>query len=88
MKKEKRCKTCQKLDIGQYLCDTCGKDLLKKYQGIPFTLECGYGSGLDGEEYDFCGFTCLLQFITAELRKTQPKETRFEYGKEDDNVES
>lgn len=83
MKKEKRCPHCKQENIEQYLCDTCGKDLLKKYNGVPFTLDCGYGSELDGEVYDFCNFTCLLQFITAELKKTQPKETRFEYGKEE-----
>ena len=82
MKKEKICKTCQRNTIDDYLCDTCGKDLKKKYIGIPITLEFSYGHELDGETYHFCNYTCLLQFITAELRKTQPKETRFEYGKE------
>jgi len=53
----------------EYLCDTCGKDLLKDVYGVPITVEFGYGSELDGEDYHFDNYSCLLKFITAELRK-------------------
>jgi len=80
MKKEKICKHCRQPNIEQFLCDTCGTDLLRKYDGIPFSLDCGYGSGLDGTTYDFCTFTCLLKFIVEELKKIKPKDERFIYG--------
>jgi YHS domain-containing protein len=81
MKKDKFCKHCNQIYTNQFLCDTCGKDLIKEHLGVPITTEFSYGSELDGEIYHFCGYTCLLQFITAELKKTQPKDDRFEYGK-------
>jgi len=63
-----------------YYCDTCGKELLVEFLGVPISVDFGYGHELDGEEYHFCTYTCLLQFITAELKKTQSKDERFIYG--------
>ena len=58
----------------EYICDVCGKD------DIPFTLSCGYGSDLDGEQYEFCSFQCMLQFIKDELSKQEPLDDRFIFG--------
>ena len=86
MKKEKICKSCHQVREERYLCDTCGGDLFAVYYGVPFTLDCR--TDLDETQYHFCSFTCILKFIVEELKKTQPKETRFEYGKENNNVKS
>ena len=74
MKKARICKHCHTGFADIYLCDTCEKDLLKEFDGVPITHE------LDGEEYHFCDYTCLLKFVIEELKKTQPKDDRFEYG--------
>lgn len=57
----------------EYKCDTCGKDLLKEINGIPITVEFSYGSPLDGEEYHFCNYQHLLEFIVNELKKEKIK---------------
>jgi hypothetical protein len=31
----------------------------------------GYGHSLDGENYHFCNYQCLLMFIIDELKKQQ-----------------
>jgi len=69
----KCCDKCNSED-SIYVCDVCGK------QDIPFTLSCGYGSDLDGEQYDFCSFQCMLQFIKDELSKQEPQDDRFIFG--------
>jgi len=58
----------------QYLCDTCGIDLLKKIHGIPVEISFSYGHELDGEEYHFCSNRCLLKFIIAEENKNNPRD--------------
>jgi len=50
----------------EYVCDTCGQNLS---QGIPITVTFGYGSSLDGTEYNFCNYICLFKFIAAENAK-------------------
>lgn len=52
-----------------YKCDTCGEDLLVKFLGVPITINFSYGHDLDGSEYHFCAYSCLLKFITDELHK-------------------
>jgi hypothetical protein len=63
------CGECGSSIGDHYRCDTCGKDLIIEYLGIPITLSCGYGSPLDGTEYHFCDSICLLDFISAEQKK-------------------
>jgi YHS domain-containing protein len=73
MKKEIFCNKCNgKVGINYY-CDTCSNNLITKYYGIPITIEFSYGHNLDGTEYHFCDYQCLLQFISEELKKQQPK---------------
>lgn len=50
----------------EYYCDTCGNQL---EIGVPITISFGYGHNLDGEEYHFCNYQCLLPFILGELKK-------------------
>ena len=59
--------------IGQK-CDTCGRDNLGS-DFIPIRLEFSYGSGLDGETYDFCSNECAIKFLTDELNKGKKNET-------------
>jgi hypothetical protein len=73
MIKRKVCKKCNSEYSLEKICDTCGK----KLNGIDDLI-----LNIDSEDYDFCNYTCLLQFIVQEIKKTQPKEYRFEYGKE------
>jgi len=63
------------------ICDTCGKDIIEEKWGIPITINFGYGSELDGNEYHFDDLKCLLSFTLDEMKKENP-ENRFEYGKE------
>jgi hypothetical protein len=50
-------------------CDTCGKDNRVDIGNVPIHLNFSYGSDLDGANYDFCEYKCLLDFINAELKK-------------------
>jgi len=68
-------------DGEQIVCDTCGKDIIEEKWGIPITINFGYGSELDGNEYHFDDLKCLLSFTLDEMKKENP-ENRFEYGKE------
>lgn len=73
------CKECGG-EEKQYLCDTCGVDLLFENLGLPVTISFGYGSELDGEEYHFCNLNCLKKFINDEISKDKPKDNRFIFG--------
>jgi len=73
MKHIRECQECGYFYGDTYSCDTCGKDLLSEFFGIPLTLDCSYGHYLDGTEYHFCNFSCLLQFISKELVKVNPR---------------
>lgn len=84
MKKNKRCEECGGHNFEEYNCDTCEKNLLSAFYGVPITVEFSYGHELDGSEYHFCNYKCLLRFITQELRK-QSKDERFEFGKGEKN---
>jgi len=55
------------------ICDTCGTNILIEFNGIPVTVEFGYGSGLDGESFEFCNLKCLSVFINEELKKSEEK---------------
>jgi YHS domain-containing protein len=81
MKKTKKCKHCGASFGDTYKCDTCSKDLIENYTGIPITVYFGFGSQLDGEEYHFCNEGHAIKFLADELRKNNP-ETRFELGKQ------
>lgn len=69
MKKETICTECNHISEINYYCDTCSDNLITKYSGIPITVSFSYGSDLDGEEYHFCSYKCLLEFIVAEEKK-------------------
>ncbi|HUS51199.1 MAG TPA: hypothetical protein VMZ91_13610 [Candidatus Paceibacterota bacterium] len=77
------CKECQTYHIERetFICDTCGKDTIRECLGVPITIQFGYGSDLDGEEYHFDTLKCLLRFILDEIRKQNP-ENRFVYGRD------
>jgi len=69
MKKEIKC-DCDKCDCiidTHYVCDVCGGTM--PFETI--TMSFGYGSGLDGEEYHFDKYKCVLRFILEELKKEQ-----------------
>lgn len=67
------CGKCDCIIDRQYVCDICGENL---NQGLPITISFGYGSGLDGTEYHFDKFKCVLRFVLQELKKIQ-KENYF-----------
>jgi YHS domain-containing protein len=51
-------------------CDTCGKDnLTGDCSQVPITINFGWGSELDGEEYHFCSYNCLIKFAENEQKK-------------------
>lgn len=62
MKKEIICKECGHR-FGNYRCDTCGENIF-----IPSLFLI-----IDLEEYNFCNYQCLLQFIMNELKKGERK---------------
>lgn len=78
MKKIIQCTECGQDSQPDYFCDTCGENLVTKFHGIPITISFGYGSNLDGEEYHFCEYKCLLRFIIEELKKEKKDESRNE----------
>ncbi len=63
------CNECNQVKTVEYICDTCGEKTIQKFFGIPITISFGYGHILDGEEYHFCSYQCLLKFIIEELKK-------------------
>jgi YHS domain-containing protein len=74
MKVAKWCDACNQSVIATFNCDTCGEDLRVKYYGVPITVEFSYGHPLDGSEYHFCNYSCLLKFIVSELGKQSVQE--------------
>jgi len=54
-------------------CDVCGIDNLVDYGKVPITINFGYGSSLDEEEYHFCSEGHAIQFLADELRKKETK---------------
>ena len=73
-------------DVIGYKCDTCGEELITKFSGIPITIRFGYGHTLDGEEYHFDNWKCLLQFILYEMKKENPINKDLEFGKGEKNA--
>ena len=55
--------------IIRHKCDTCGRDNLQWGNFIPIHLDFGYGSDLDGANYDFCSLECAIKFLTNEFKK-------------------
>ena len=74
MKDPVKCQHCGSIMDTFYTCDTCGEDLLMKHHGIPITVEFSYGHELDGTEYHFCCYQCLLKFVIEELKKGEGNE--------------
>lgn len=85
MRKENKCKHCGSSFGDKYNCDTCGDNLITKYIGVPIIVSFGYNSNLDGEEYHFCNYRCLLDFILAEMKKLNPLNKDLEFGKKKEN---
>ena len=67
MRKISYCEKCNS-EHENFFCDTCGNNLTIDCK-LPITISFGYGSPLDGEEYHFCSYQCLLRFIIDELKK-------------------
>ena len=81
MIKYKACKKCGHNKEVEFLCDTCGKEMLKGCQGIPITVEFSYGHPLDGETYHFCSNSCAAQFLQEEEAKlTSRNNIEFGHG--------
>jgi YHS domain-containing protein len=76
MKKDTECIECGGIAEINYYCDTCRDNLITKFLGVPITVTFSYGSNLDGEEYHFCGYKCLLDFIVNELKKIKKEATK------------
>jgi len=59
-----------------FKCDTCGK--------IEYCQKYTLSISTDGEsnEYHFDKIACLMQFLSGELRKDEPRDGRFIFGKE------
>lgn len=49
----------------EYLCDTCGISI----PYIPFLLQGRYKSSIDMQDYHFCSWQCLQEFVNAEFDK-------------------
>jgi len=81
MLKLKHCPECGYANGYDYFCDNCEKDLLKKLQGVPLTVEYSYGHDLDGTVNHFCSNECLISFHVDEINKQTPDD-RFITGKE------
>lgn len=69
MKEEILCTEGNHIAETNYYCDICGKNLLYVCQGIPYELQCSYGSDLDGNIYHFCCLEHLNQFVQQEIAK-------------------
>jgi len=71
MIKQNRCPECNAIKETESTCDTCGNGEFVdgKYRGMGLTLDCGYGSILDGNTYNFCSLQCLKKFVDAEIEK-------------------
>jgi len=79
------CEECQiehtHLSFTEIICDVCGGTL--SHYGY---LICEVGKNspisltINGIEYDFCNYKCLLKFILGELQKEKPNDLI--YGEE------
>ena len=67
----KTCPHCGVKSSDYYKCDNCEKNLIEECQGIPVTIEFGYGSSLDFESYHFCCNRCCITFLEAEDAKAR-----------------
>ncbi len=80
MKKEIQCKECNNTLIVECYCDTCSAQLTNDGH---FTYEVGKPTiielRINGTEYEFCNWKCLLKFVIEEIKKTN---LRAEFGKE------
>jgi len=70
------CERCGEESLKFYYCDQCGEELVA---GIPFEIDCGFGSHLEGNDYHFCSIKCLTTFVLAENKKFN-KQTNTLYG--------
>jgi len=77
MRRARICDCCNQPVLADFICDTCGEDLLTKYFGVPITVNFSYGHPLDGSEYHFCNYKCLLQYVARELSK-QPQQNKIQ----------
>ncbi len=68
MKMENACSKCSRYDA-QYYCDTCSAIHITTNSSVPISVIFGCGSSLNGEEYHFCNYKCLLNFINSEIKK-------------------
>ena len=68
--------TCQECNHNEYnyVCDTCGDNLVIKFYGVPITVSFGYGHPQDTEEVHFCNEKCLFPYIVEELKKQNPRQ--------------
>ena len=56
---KKKMKRIIKKEKIKYICDNCKKEM----EFVSVELSFGYGSRLDGKEYEFCSDKCLKEFI-------------------------
>jgi len=73
MKKTIICNECNKISTTDYYCDNCGLDLIGKCLGVPITIEFGFSHPCDCETYHFCSNKCVINFLTAEEAKKNPR---------------
>jgi exonuclease VII large subunit len=50
----------------EYFCDTCNKNLVKEFYGVPITIIFGYGHKKDDTIAHFCSDKCLIKYIKNE----------------------
>jgi hypothetical protein len=65
MESDITCKCCGQL-IKEIKCDTCGDKL---NNGVPITLEYGYGHRFDETTCHFCSDGCLKAYLQGECNK-------------------
>ena len=71
MIKQTKCPECNAIKETAATCDNCGNGEFVdgKYKGVGLTLDCGYGTILDGNTYNFCTLKCLKKFVDDEIAK-------------------
>jgi hypothetical protein len=70
MIKETLCKECANVLIVDYYCDTCETKLTTNGHFVwKLGMSTSIELGVNGTEYDFCNYQCLLKFILEELKK-------------------
>jgi YHS domain-containing protein len=65
MKKVTKCDKCGCVEENRFVCDTCGNYCDIYVIGTDSSIEVI----INGVDYNFCNYNCLLEFINREIEK-------------------